>query len=98
MKIRFKARRISGNDPLTLRNPYGDPIMLVNIGDISQDIPAEFAHKLCGANSDILEIVSEPYQAKPVAAVENKMAQAAAQQVAKKRLTMDETALTPPLG
>lgn len=96
MKIRFKARRIAGNDPITFRNPHGDPIMLENIGDVSQDIPAEFAHKLCGVHSDIIEIVHEPQpvQAKMAAAPQNKVM--TAQAVKRSRAADEEEGLAPP--
>jgi hypothetical protein len=74
MKIKLKARRISGNDPVTFRNPHGDPIVLEKIGDVSQELENEFAYKLCSANADILEIAA--YEVKFAASPINKMAQA----------------------
>lgn len=99
MKIRFKARRISGKDPVTFRNPKGEAIVLNDIGDVSQELDPEVAYSLCNQYPDVIEVVVAPAAPAPVLetrmakAPENKMVQAKAA----KRAEVEETPITPPL-
>lgn len=88
MKIRLKGRRISGNDPVTFKNPGGDPIFLKDIGSESQEIDAKVAHEIAGKYGDIIEVVEtkmqKPYENKAVKAQDLKTK------------TKDEQPLSPP--
>jgi len=100
MKIRFKARRISGKDPVTFRNPKGEAIVLNDIGDVSQDLDPEVAYNLCNTWPDVIEVVTAPPPATVVTetrmakAPENKLVQ---QPKASKRLSDEESPITPTL-
>lgn len=80
MRITLKARRIAGNDPVTFKNPYGEPIVLSDIGSTSDELPDDFALKLCALYSDILCVaggemkVSESPETKVVRAYRRKKA------------------------
>lgn len=60
MRLRFKARRFSGNEPLVFKNPYGQPVYLKNLGDITEELDSGYAHKLLSAYGDLLEIIEAP--------------------------------------
>ena len=83
MKLRFKARRISGNEPLVFKNPYGQPVYLKNLGDITEELDSGYAHKLLSAYGDLLEIIEAPasavYEDKSVEAKPFKLKQRAAE-------------------
>jgi hypothetical protein len=75
MKIRLKARRIPGDDPVTFKNPGGDPIYLKDIGSVSQEISDQVAVELVSRYPDILEYETEKkvdYEPKMAKNYENK--------------------------
>lgn len=75
MKIVYKGRRISGKNEVVFRNPYGDPIVLKDIGDVSQDIPSDLAYRICGIYPDVVAIFKEePVEVPAPVAPVNKMA------------------------
>jgi len=59
MKVKFKARRISGNDAVTFYNPHGEPVFLEKIGDVSQELEPGFAYDLLAKYPDVLEAIVE---------------------------------------
>lgn len=97
MKIRLKARRIAGNDPVTFRNPKGEAIQLNEIGSVSQELDPEVAYKLCNQFPDVIEVVTgEAPAAKMAKAPENKVMPAPMQAKVVKRGSDEDNPLPPP--
>jgi len=93
MRIKLKATRIPGGEPVVFKNPNGEPVCLKKVGDVSEEISPELAHALCTKYSDILEIASGDYAQKMAVVSENKTLSA---RPGKARLKGEEAPLAPP--